>query len=67
MTHMEALSINIGEKVILSYSDLSEHQAMVFDDYTIEVILNGFHYHVSLTDYTDFICHQVTMIKQVGC
>ena len=69
MTHMEALSINIGEKVILSYSDLSDDECKVkvVDDYTIEVILKGFRYHVSLTDFTEFVVTQVESVREIGC
>ena len=69
MTHMEALSINIGEKVILSYSDLSDDEAQVkvVNDDTIEVILKGFRYHVSLTDFTEFVVTQVESVREIGC
>jgi hypothetical protein len=69
MMHMEALSINIGEKVILSYCDLSDDECKVkiVNDYTIEVILKGFHYHVSLTDFADFIYSQVETVREIGC
>ena len=66
---MEALSIDIGEKVILSYSDLSDDEVIVkaVNDYTIEVILKGFRYHVSLTDYANFIYTQDENIREIGC
>ena len=69
MTHMEALSIDIGEKVILSYSDISDDECKVkiVNDDTIEVILKGFHYHVSLTDFADFVVTQVKMSREIGC
>jgi competence transcription factor ComK len=69
VTHMEALSINIGEKVILSYSDISndECKVKIVNDDTIEVILKGFHYHVSLTDFTEFVVTQVKSVREIGC
>ena len=69
MTHMEALSIDIGEKVILSYSDISDDECKVkiVNDDTIEVILKGFHYHVSLTDFTVFVLTQIKSVRDIGC
>jgi len=66
---IEALSVNVGEKVMLSYSDLSDDEAQVkvVNDDTIEVILKGFHYHVSLTDFTEFVVTQVKMSRVIGC
>ena len=66
---IEALSVNVGEKVMLSYSDLSDDEAQVkvVNDDTIEVILKGFHYHVSLTDFTEFVVTQVKSVREIGC
>lgn len=69
MSHIEAISVLVGEKVILSYSDLSDETATVsiVNDEVLEVILNGFPYHISVTDFTDYVCDQVSMNRVIGC
>lgn len=69
MTHIRALSLPYGEEVILSYSDLSNEEATVsiVSDEKIEVTLNGFRYHISLTDFTNFVCDQVSMMRSIEC
>lgn len=69
MTHIRALSLPYGEEVILSYSDLSNEEATVsiVSDEKIEVTLNGFRYHISVTDFTNFVCDQVSMMRSIEC
>lgn len=66
---IEALSVSIGEKVLLSYSDLSNETATVsiVNNEVFEVILNGFPYHISVTDFTDYVCDQVSMMRNIEC
>ena len=69
MSHIEAISVLVGEKVTLSYSDLSDETATVsiVNDEVLEVILNGFPYHISVTDFTDYVCDQVSMMRSIEC
>jgi len=69
MTHVQALSVRFGEKVTLSYSDLSNETATVsiVNAEVLEVILNGFPYHISVTDFTDYVCDQVSMMRSIEC
>lgn len=69
MTQIRALSLPYGEEVILSYSDLSNEEATVaiVNDETIEMTLNGFAYHISVTDFTNFVCDQVIMMRSIEC
>lgn len=69
MTHIRALSLPYGEEVILSYSDLSNEEATVsiVSDEKIEMTLNGFTYHISVTDFTNFVCDQVSMMRSIEC
>ena len=66
---IEALSVNVGEKVMLSYSDLSDDEAQVkvVNDDTVEVTLRGFAYHISASDFADFVVTQVKMSREIGC
>jgi hypothetical protein len=66
---IEALSVNVGEKVLLSYSDLSDDSATVaiVNDNTVEVTLRGFAYHISASDFADFVVTQVKMSREIGC
>jgi len=69
MTHIRALSLSFGVEVMLSYSDISHDETTVstVNDETIEITLNGFSYHVSLTDFTEFVLDQVSMMRSIGC
>ena len=64
---IEALSVNVGEKVLLSYSDLSDDSATVaiVNDNTVEVTLRA--YHISASDFADFVVTQVKMSREIGC
>ena len=69
MSHIEAISVSVGEKVLLSYSDLSDEEATVsiVDDNTVQVRLRGFPYLISASDFADFILDQVNMTRAIGC
>ena len=69
MTRIRALSLPYGEEVILSYSDLSNEEATVaiVNNETVEMTLNGFVYHISVTDFTNFVCDQVIMMRSIEC
>jgi hypothetical protein len=69
LTQVEATSITVGEKVTLSYSDLSNESTTVavVNDNTVEVNLRGFLYHISVSDFADFVCNQVAVIREIGC
>lgn len=69
MTHVRALSLPYGEEVMISYSELSSDEVTLstVNDETIEITLNGFSYHISLTDFTEFVLDQVSMMRSIGC
>lgn len=69
MSHIEAISVSVGEKVILSYSDLSDETATVsvVDDNTLRVTVRGFPYHITARDFADFVLDQVNMCRAIGC
>ena len=69
MSHIEAISVSVGEKVLLSYSDLSDEEATVsiVDDNTVQVRVRGFPYHISASDFDDFVLDQVKMTRTIGC
>lgn len=69
MTHIRALSLPYGEEVMISYSDISHDEATVsiVSDETIEITLNGFSYHISVTDFTEFVLDQVSLMRNIGC
>ena len=69
MSHIEAISVSVGEKVILSYSDLSDETATVsvVDDNTLRVTVRGFPYHINARDFADFVFDQVNMCRAIGC
>jgi hypothetical protein len=69
MTQIRALSLTFGVEVILSYSDLSDDDVTVsiVSDETIEITLNGFSYHISVTDFTEFVLDQVSLMRSIGC
>ena len=69
MSHIEAISVLVGEKVTLSYSDLSDEEATVsiVDDNTLEVKIRGFPYHISASDFADFVLDRVQTLRAIGC
>lgn len=69
LTHMKAISVDVGEEVMLSYSDMSNHECVIsiVDDTTLAVSLKGFHYHVTLLDYEEFVYNQLSLMDAVGC
>ncbi len=69
MTQIRALSLPYGEEVMISYSDISHDEATVsiVSDETIEITLNGFSYHISVTDFTEFVLDQVSLMRSIGC
>lgn len=69
MSHIEAISVSVGEKVLLSYSDLSDETATVsiVDDNTLRVTVRGFPYHITASDFAEFVFDQVKMYRAIGC
>ena len=69
MTHIRALSLPYGEEVMIPYSELSDDDVplSIVNDETIEITLNGFAYHVSVTDFTEFVLDQVSLMRSIGC
>ena len=69
MTHIRALSLPYGEEVMIPYSELSDDDVplSIVNDETIEITLNGFSYHISVTDFTEFVLDQVSLMRNIGC